>query len=706
MREYSVEYAKNRFKRKRHHVAMFIPAILMFAIGAFVAFNSAYLPNSTRANGWLMIYLAPIWLVVMALIIALRKGPVVVTFGGGAPQVGSTASTVEERRVLIDAKFDAKTGTEEHVVQIAMKPNFEKSRPHARVTLSRSLSSLSDREREMLRILRHFENEIVLDNPYYISTSDDEQVRIHYYDLIALGLLSGDGKAKAKSNYWYLNGDPTKLNFAQIQINQVANSEWQSWLKYFNISVEGAVDLMLKQFEQVEAKNRDHPMIKSVRGRLTGGTRTLASGVDQDSVFAEKTDASLTLGVMPDGSELQYSGEGSLFTVAPPGSGKSQCHVIPNLLQYPGPVVVLDVKGECYEKTAAWREANVGPVHRFDPTNPTISAKYNPLSMIRSDDLNVWADSRLVAEMIVTINNKNDESWERRAQDILAAAIADVALEFPPNERSIGLVADILNKDGWIEFLQRLVMRQNLRSMRNIGNAFMDMPDKQLEGVLDAARRNLSVWEGARVEQVTSGSDWVPSDLRTQPSQSVYICISPAQIESYSSLLRVLIGQHIRALTESLPERDAMPILFMLDELPRLGEMEPVKEALEIGRQYGLRLWLFAQSLGQMTTAYENAEGMIGSCAVKAYMNPQLQDGLAQRLSEDLGYVESALDGKRKAIYEPSDLAGPEFKDKQIVFGFNTLPAIAQKRFAYADPILAERMAMIPNKTARGAVAE
>jgi len=28
--------------------------------------------------------------------------------------------------------------------------------------------------------------------------------------------------------------------------------------------------------------------------------------------------------------------------------------------------------------------------------------------------------------------------------------------------------------------------------------------------------------------------------------------------------------------------------------------MPPVEEALEIGRQYGIRLWMFAQSLGQL----------------------------------------------------------------------------------------------------------
>ncbi len=41
--------------------------------------------------------------------------------------------------------------------------------------------------------------------------------------------------------------------------------------------------------------------------------------------------------------------------------------------------------------------------------------------------------------------------------------------------------------------------------------------------------------------------------------------------------------------------------------------MPPVDEALNIGRKYGLRLWMFAQSIGQLQTAYENADGMLSS---------------------------------------------------------------------------------------------
>ena len=114
--------------------------------------------------------------------------------------------------------------------------------------------------------------------------------------------------------------------------------------------------------------------------------------------------------------------------------------------------------------------------------------------------------------------------------------------------------------------------------------------------------------------------------------------------------------------------------------------MKPVEEALEVGRQYGIRLWMFAQSLGQLEKAYTNANGMIGSCAVRIFMNPSAHDGTAKRLSEELGYTESIIDGSRQLMVEPNDLVGPDYANYQLVFARDTRPAKLKKVFAYNNP--------------------
>jgi TraM recognition site of TraD and TraG len=112
-----------------------------------------------------------------------------------------------------------------------------------------------------------------------------------------------------------------------------------------------------------------------------------------------------------------------------------------------------------------------------------------------------------------------------------------------------------------------------------------------------------------------------------------------------------------------------------------IGEAESLIRDLE-----GADLWMFAQSVGQFQTAYENADGMLGSCAVRIYMNPGGADGLAERLSEELGYVDSVNDNTRRRLVEAAELSGPAYQDLQIVFAGGAKPAKVTTDFAYNDP--------------------
>src|SRR5690606_15827953 len=114
--------------------------------------------------------------------------------------------------------------------------------------------------------------------------------------------------------------------------------------------------------------------------------------------------------------------------------------------------------------------------------------------------------------------------------------------------------------------------------------------------------------------------------------------------------------------------------------------------ALEVGRQYGIKLWMFAQSLGQMKQSYPNADGMIGSCAVRIYMNPSMHDGTAERVSKELGTFESPLDGSKHQIAEPQELAGPKYNDIQLVLPAGGKPIRARKEYAHAMEPYKSRM--------------
>ena len=544
------------------------------------------------------------------------------------------------------------------------------------IRISRPLSAMSKAEIEVLKytdILKSYE-----------ALSDDD------FNKIKLAIMYNDGHCdKSAPN---MTWDPAFAHANGIR-NDADAIHFQ--LKRWNCETKApAIPLFLSKFSTLERTSPDSPLAKEIKARLIGGNNWQVEADASEAAFAfgEGTPTSLFLGESELGRRMYFTGEGSLISIAPPGSGKTQCNVLPTLLSYYGPAIVLDVKGECFDKTSVWRKTNVGPVYRFSPLDYQSSAKYNPLAFIDNDQDVLWEDCKLLAELLVVPADKNDPSWENRARDVLAGVIAWLVRHKGEAERTMGKIVDVFSKIGWDSFLEDSKYTFEIPPLSRLANALAVMPEKQLEGVLDAGRRHLAVWEGARVERVTSSSDWSPAIFREGSNPTIYICVSPNEIEAYAPLLRVIFAQHIRALMKKLPSKVDKPILFMLDELPRLGPMKPVEEALEVGRQYGIKLWMFAQSLGQLEGSYSNAQGMVGSCALRIYMNPSSHDGTAQRVSEELGYKESILDGTRMLLVEPTTLTGPDYKDWQIIFGRNSKPAKVRKVFAFNSEPFVSRM--------------
>jgi type IV secretion system protein VirD4 len=594
-------------------------------------------------------------------------------------------STVDERTQAIDKFFDEKKGS------LSEKLKDRDDKYNIDVSFSRSLAAMTAREREALRAAFHLANI----GEFGGQTEKTKAIyNNHNFFLSRVPLVFGDGKAS-------ILGEPSCSIKVVTETEDGRSHDWKGiatedamkgYLQQAN--VESAISHVLDHVHAVSERLPNNPIVKKLTERLMGGgTQSLSYSEGLASATEAESVPALILGDSEDTGKLfRFDGEGSAITVAPPGSGKTQCHVFPTLLTWKGPAVILDVKGEIYEGTSKWRAENVGPVYKFSPLDPKNSHRYNPLSLVRSDPDYLWEDARFLADMMMVPSGAKDPFWENRARDILTAAIARACLTDDPAKRSLDKVIDIFHGIGWDKFIQELQARVDIRSMTRAGSSLSEMEAKTRDGVLQTGLSSLSAWDGDRISQATAVSDWSPLDLRNGTNPTVYICLKANEIESYISVLRVFIAQHIRALTSELPKRGAAPILFLLDELPRLRQMPPVEEALEIGRQYGIKLWMFTQSVGQLRNAYPNGDGMIGSCSIRMYMNPSLHDETAQKISDDIGFQESVLDGTRQKIVEPAVLAGPEYKDYVIVMASGAKPFRLKKHFAWQDTEIASRM--------------
>lgn len=313
------------------------------------------------------------------------------------------------------------------------------------------------------------------------------------------------------------------------------------------------------------------------------------------------------------GKELRFSAPGHIMTLAPTRSGKGVSGVIPNLLDYAGSVVTVDIKGENVA-IAGRRRRDFGPVYKFAPFDAD-SACFNPFDFLR-DGKDAWEDAALLADMlIVPSGSGRSKFFEEEAKSLLTGLILHVAIAAPPEARNMATVRGFLMLSGaaFTELLAEME-RSAHPIVRRTADSFGRKENKLQTSVLAEAQSQTLVWDSERLTAITTRSDFTLESLKEAPA-SVFLVIPPERLGVYRPFLRLMLGLIASAMTRNAqqPER---PVLFLIDEFPQLGYMAPIEEGIAYLAGYGVRLWLFGQDYGQIEAIYPKVRSLIANCAV------------------------------------------------------------------------------------------
>lgn len=403
--------------------------------------------------------------------------------------------------------------------------------------------------------------------------------------------------------------------------------------------------------------------------------------------------APLRLGVFEGtGQEYVYDSNESLVTIARPGRGKTQAHVVRNLLYLKAPAIVLDVKPEIYGMTSLWRETVVGPIQLFRPGKAGWSKSFNPLDAIPSDPVEAYtAISRLVPLLMVPTDSKSAKGfWEGRAAQLLHGAIYDVCLHRFQDRRDMSAVVDWFSASPkqlkmQIGFLQE----SGVRSLVRIGNQLESADEETLSNLFETVLRHIDVWGAPQLEPIISETTIDFENLR-RSNGTLYLCVTPEELLMYRPLIRTLLGQIFYTIRDARDDWRLPPVTFFLDEFPQLGYMQEVEQMLALGRQSGLRLWLFAQTKAQLQQAYGDADRLLEMMAVRCFIEPT--GTMAHELAKELGQVRDMFSNTMKPLATAQELMGPEYADKVIVLEGGRRPARLCAIKAFDDPALLTRL--------------
>jgi type IV secretion system protein VirD4 len=228
---------------------------------------------------------------------------------------------------------------------------------------------------------------------------------------------------------------------------------------------------------------------------------------------------------------LRYAGDGHLLTVAPTRSGKGTGCVIPNLLTYPGSVLVTDPKGENHAVTAR-RRADLGQrVATLDPFAAVCGTDaFNPLDLIDPTSEDAVDDARLIADMLVVPDPRAREPhWDEEARGLLTGLTLHVAANAPPELRTLPhvrelltlppepfalLLADMLESDAAGGLVRRSAAR------------VLQKADRERSGVVSTAQSHTHFLDSPRMSRAL-GASTVDFAALKRGRLSVYLVLPP-----------------------------------------------------------------------------------------------------------------------------------------------------------------------------------
>ncbi|MCQ4158532.1 conjugal transfer protein TraG [Roseomonas sp. GC11] len=344
-----------------------------------------------------------------------------------------------------------------------------------------------------------------------------------------------------------------------------------------------------------------------------------------------------------DHAYLRHDGPEHVLCFAPTRSGKGVGLVVPSLLTWPGSAIVHDIKGENWTLTAGFR-ARHGRVLLFDPTNAK-SAAYNPLLEVRRGEWEV-RDVQNIADILVdpegSLEKRNH--WEKTSHALLVGAILHVL--YAEEDKTLAGVAAFLSdpKRPIESTLAAMMKTAHLGEsgphpvIASAARELLNKSDNERSGVLSTAMSFLGLYRDPVVAEVTRRCDWRIADIvgAKQPT-SLYLVVPPSDIARTKPLIRLILNQIGRRLTEDLKAKgNRHRLLLMLDEFPALGRLDFFESALAFMAGYGLKAFLIAQSLNQIEKAYGPNNSILDNCHVRVSFATN-DERTAKRVSDALG---------------------------------------------------------------------
>jgi len=325
--------------------------------------------------------------------------------------------------------------------------------------------------------------------------------------------------------------------------------------------------------------------------------------------------------VQPSDDLVILPGESHMLTIAPVAATRLRACIIPNLLTYPGSVLVVDPTGAAYAATSRARRQMGQVVLRLDPFRvvDAESDAINPFDLLQGlEGPALESASQDVAALLPGFYSFTDV-WENQAFGLLGGVIAYLAV-VPEKNRFSELYTTFHTED--VVYSLAVVLDTIGKKIPRLAYAgiatFLQRADAERSRIVMSLTSQLKAL-GSQEAQAAFGSSTVPlADIIGGTPVTVYLMMPPTKMPSHFPLLRIWIGTFLRC-AMSRRARAGQPMLFLLDDCAALGPFAQLQAAMTLGPTPGLRVWSFWQDFQQLRSVYPHS-WLVDSCgAIQAF---------------------------------------------------------------------------------------
>ncbi|HAG4612904.1 TPA: type IV secretory system conjugative DNA transfer family protein [Salmonella enterica] len=380
------------------------------------------------------------------------------------------------------------------------------------------------------------------------------------------------------------------------------------------------------------------------------------------------------------GQFIYFYGQQFLILYAPTRSGKGVGIVIPNCVNYPDSMVVLDIKLENWFMSAGYRTTVLGqkcflfaPAGFADNQSEALkgnikSHRWNPLDCVGRSDLQREADLDKIAAILMPaegsdpfwsdaakglfmglglylldkeryqlqINADNNDDPNLKVKPVLFSLAAILKLSVPDSGKDLASwMGACIENETFISDKTKFYFR-----------SFMAAPDKTRGSILTNFSSYLKIFNNPITAEATNYSDFDVRQVRKQ-RMSIFLGLTPDALVTHSKLVNLFFSMLVNENTRELPEQNPelkYQCLIVCDEFTSMGKSEIIEKSVAFTAGYNLR-WMFIlqnEGQGKKDDMYgeHGWEAFVENSAVVLYYPPKAKNELTKKISEEIGVMD------------------------------------------------------------------